>query len=843
MAERDLPHLFLQNWGATEGFTAHRGGGGGTPVPERDRGKHSAHLRAALDAAIDDGRDRRAAAADAVGMEASGIYVEFESFPELGLALESLENRRLAMPAELRAVRKVERDGAVVEMATVFMPDAAVTAFLRKLESYATEDTPTGAPKNRKLVDSLADIRLATLEALWTEDDLPFPDGRVWWEVWLRRGGTDPEGEPELEEFLRFADRANVTVGDQRLAFPDRTVLLAQASAQQLASATDALDHLAELRAPPQPVEFFERLQPAEQAEWIEDLLTRLDVPARDADPPAVSVLDTGVRQAHPLLEPFLDAVDLHTVVEEWGTADNHGHGTEMAGLALYGDSLARMLEETDRFAVRHVLESVKIFRGPHDNDPRLYGAVTAEAASRVEITAPARRRAFSLAITADPPPGTTGQPTSWSAAIDALAVGHTPIPVEDGGLVYLDEADPEATRVFVVAAGNVRREDWIREHLARSDADPILDPGQAWNALTVGALTELTDPGAHVGGVAVAAAGELSPHSRTSVPFAREWAVKPDICLEGGNLAEGPPGEFDTPVSMQLLTTHGAAAGRLLTVSNATSAATAQGARLAAALWAEYPDLWPETVRALIVHAARWTPAMAAHLNDARTKADVENLVRRYGMGVPTLERAMRSAANDLVLVAQEVTHPFADGATREMQLFELPWPVEQLEELGDTPVRLRVALSYFVQPNPSRRGWRGRFRYASHGLRFDVKRATETLPTFRKRINGQALGGQEARPTGAGTDDWLIGSRNRGRGSLHADLWQGTAADLAARGVVAVYPVTGWWKELPARDRSDLGCRYALVMSIEVPEVEIDLWTPVHQQIQAAVTVATET
>ena len=38
-----------------------------------------------------------------------------------------------------------------------------------------------------------------------------------------------------------------------------------------------------------------------------------------------------------------------------------------------------------------------------------------------------------------------------------------------------------------------------------------------------------------------------------------------------------------------------------------------------------------------------------------------------------------------------------------------------------------MRVTLSYFIEPNPSQRG-NSRYRYQSHGLRFDVKRPTET-------------------------------------------------------------------------------------------------------------------
>ncbi len=309
---------------------------------------------------------------------------------------------------------------------------------------------------------------------------------------------------------------------------------------------------------------------------------------------------------------------------------------------------------------------------------------------------------------------------------------------------------------------------------------------------------------------------------------------------MEGGNVTESPTGEFDTPDHFQLLTTDGSASSRLFTVSNATSAATGQAAGIAARVWAIYPNLWPETVRGLIVHGARWTTRMNARFGDAKTRSAKENLVRRYGIGVPTLERVQRSAANELVLVAEDTIHPFAGGKLREMHLHQLPWPLEELERLGETPARLRVALSYFVHPNPSRRGWAPRFRYASHGLRFDVKQPTESIREFRKRLNKQALAEDETRPKkDSDSDRWLLGPTLRSRGSLHCDLWEGTAADLAARGVLAVFPVSGWWKELPTRDRSDQGVRYALIVAIETPEVEVDLWTPVSAKAAAAVSI----
>jgi hypothetical protein len=52
-----------------------------------------------------------------------------------------------------------------------------------------------------------------------------------------------------------------------------------------------------------------------------------------------------------------------------------------------------------------------------------------------------------------------------------------------------------------------------------------------------------------------------------------------------------------------------------------------------------------------------------------------------------------------------------------------------------------------------------------------------------------------------------------------------------------VAIYPIGGWWKELRNRDRSDTGARYSLLVSLETSAEEVDLWTPVTQQLGIAI------
>jgi hypothetical protein len=74
---------------------------------------------------------------------------------------------------------------------------------------------------------------------------------------------------------------------------------------------------------------------------------------------------------------------------------------------------------------------------------------------------------------------------------------------------------------------------------------------------------------------------------------------------------------------------------------------------------------------------------------------------------------------------------------------------------------------------------------------------------------------------------------------GSVHSDVWTGTAADLAARGHVAVFPTIGWWNKRPHLGAWEKQARYSLVVSIATPESDVDIYTPVANQIGVPVIV----
>lgn len=837
MGQRDRDHIVVPFNPDKEPFQSPRGGGGSRIEPPSNRRAHGQRLKNQLSAACpeDVAEDR-------------GTYVTFESFPGMDLALEMLDLRG-GKGAGITLLNAKDIDASKQE-ATVFIPYQKRQYFFDVLDSYI-DTAEHDNPERSALVERIQHIRRTTIRSLWTDDPDLLPSDStkpVWWEVWLRR-----RNGLEIEPFQRFANAQGLIVKDKYLGFSGRTIFLVKASLDQLANATDSLDDLAELRKPHEVSTAIVDLEPQEHKALVTNLIERINEP--DSTAPAVCILDRGIAPNHPLLDFAIEDSDHHVANPRWKTTPFGGHGTEMAGLALYGD-LQTALTMGAPVHLHHRLESVKILPDDGSNEPEFYGQLTAEAVLGPEIEHYARPRVFMMAVTDQAQravPNTTeeqdaakkrcGVPTSWSAVIDALAFGRNVLVTDD--LVDLDPDLKKHSRLFVISTGNAdpQRAVSFSNYLDHCDLAKIEDPSQAWNAITVGAYSstdtmEGADP-LFAGYIPVAPRGELSPASRTAMlSDSTHWPFKPDVVADGGNFARSPNGELvDSPENLALVTTRNSASGgKLLTTTRDTSAATAQVAAIAADIAAAYPTFKAETIRALVVHSAEWTDAMLAHFDTTSKKRELSQLVRRYGMGVPDRDRAIRSAANALNLVVEGVISPFVKkDVPGDMHIHKLPWPRQELEALDpDAEVRMRVTLSYFVDPNPSRRGWKSRYRYASHGLRFASINPTETEKAFRERINKLAREDDSSRRHVV-DDGWLFGREHQQKpGSLHTDIWVGPGAELASKSLIAVYPVSGWWKYASPDNRLTRSVAYSLVVSIESPDVEVDLWTPIQAEVQ---------
>lgn len=828
-----LPHLLVR--GYVDSVDLDRPPGGrGSRQHQRDPRIHGGKLRGDLASALTADDSNRAAAElalDDEALRALGTVLVLEGpSADFPLELDQLDARKRNQTPKWLVLSVQPADGTNPERALVWVADESRTEFLKRFEEYQTALTPKGNPKYARLMANIGSIRSAVLDDLWQSAGSPPATGVRWWELWLR------PTEDGLARLQAYATGLGLTMSPRSLALSDRTVVWIQADWATLQSLPFTAVPLAEIRLP----EFADSvldLPQEEQYELAGDVVDRLITATEKA--PAVCLLDSGVLRGHALLSGSLASGDTHSVVGD--PADRENHGTRMAGLALFGD-LQPLLLSVERLELTHRLESVKILPSPGRaaHEPLAYGLVTAEAVSLPEVTAQ-RPRVFAMAVTTDGD-ATPGVPTLWSASVDALAAG-TAIARDGENLTLLGKPDPSASRLFVVSAGNIRPAPYGANYLDECDLSPAQDPSQAWNVLTVGAFTDRfdmpSDP-SFTGWRPVAARGELSPHSRTSVAFPRVWPIRPDICMEGGNvLTDGAAGLTEHHPSFDVTTTDARSDLRLGSL-NATSAATAQAARLAVLAMARYPSYWPETIRALLVHGAHWTPAMRSAVDAASSKGAKGSLLRRYGWGVPTEESVLSSSTQAVTLVVQDEFVPFggSEHKARRFRLHELPWPVEVLQGLGGAPVTMRVTLSYFVEPSPGRRGWRRKFAYASHGLRFDLKSPVETQDQFVARINKVSADEESGltRPP-AQSERWLIGQQ-RNVGSLHQDAWEGgTGPDLASCGMLAVHPVGGWWKNNRRSDRADLPVRYSLVVSLSTPEQGIDLYTPIATELKVPI------
>lgn len=740
----------------------------------------------------------------------------------------------------IQVMSVIPKDGS--DYITLFIPRGKLSAFKRRIEAYLNEQTQTGKPKNAALVNAIDSLGPAIFEYMWTDDpeQLPADDTERVYQLWLRV--PDDSARATYAAFQTAAQTLQIGLFPGYVRFPGRIVVAARTTRSILERAIKLLDLIAEIRETRPNARFFiEELRADERAQFITDLVGRLHPPDRDLDDVYITILDTGVNR-HPLLNPFLSTDDCHTVHDPWGVTDREGHGTEMAGIACYGD-LSDALTSREAVPVLAFLESVKI-HNRHEPHPRhLYGWVMERSMDLVEDVDAARRRTFSLAVTEVG--RTMGFPSEWSATIDRLAFG---LPTADkAGDTADEDLTPDQPRLFVIAGGNVESDYW-NDYPAINRLEGIENPGQSWNALTVGAATMLTeyDEVASPGLRRLARRGELSPSSRTSRMWDRQWPLKPDVVCEGGNGCV-EIGREDTgyvgPGELRLLTTSKNALDNPLKETGDTSAATSGVSRLTAWVAQRYPQYWPETIRALIVHGAEWTPRMRALLEAQPGTEGKYTLLRLYGFGMIDSERTLQSASERATMVLQRTIVPYVKHEGRvvlgDMHLHALPWPREVLEALGDVDVRMHVTLSYFVEPNPSQRGWRSKFRYQSHALRFAVQGSTETAAQFAARVNAADREADETGLNDPDRDAWVIGSQVRNRGSIHRDTWIGRAAQLASKSHIAVFPVGGWWKDT---GRHSVEARYSLIVSIEVAEaidVEVDLYAPIEIAIAADITV----
>jgi len=430
-----------------------------------------------------------------------------------------------------------------------------------------------------------------------------------------------------IDEVGLLARRRDVTVD----GFDDPAIgvtLIRLTADAALVGELSQLDQIATLDTPAVPA-----LTPPNLAELQDLESSDPDIEGPDEDAPAIGIIDSGLTAGHPFLQAaVLGADGLHPVFGGAGE-DGFGHGTMVAGLALYGDVLecARLRA----FVAPFPIASVRIF----DDDGRIPEGVNPASLLQDALEHLVEEydcRVICLSLGDHNQPFLGGKASPLAALIDDLARA--------------------LNIVVVLPTGNLQHETLIApaQLLARWPtylADPgneMLSPSQAALALTVGAVadrdaTDLTDAAAAV----AATAGGPAPYARRG-PGVRD-AQKPEVVADGGNwVYDRRDGTIldDTGTAVLSLS---ARSDLLFDTAIGSSFAAARVAHVAGQIASRYPHLSAAAIRALLLQGCH-----AASPPDG-----IENAESLLGHGKPSLERCLASTDSRVVLVSESNLRP----------------------------------------------------------------------------------------------------------------------------------------------------------------------------------------
>ncbi|MDL5053320.1 S8 family peptidase [Oscillatoria laete-virens NRMC-F 0139] len=422
-------------------------------------------------------------------------------------------------------------------------------------------------------------------------------------------------------------------------------------------------------------------------------------------------MIDSGITSAHPLLSNNVgheQAVLLNTA----SAADQHGHGTMVGALAVFGDVRAAYL--SGRFASEVTLFSARVLNNRNEFDDEQLRITQIRKAIEAFIADPYKCRVFNISIGTVDSAFKNGRErqTEWAEELDILAREYKVLIVVSAGNNPVARAGMpgQAEEAF----------DRYPQQLFTAE-NRINDPGSAAIAVTVGAISEHDQPGRNPGNVgddirqAVAGINGPSPFTRVGPGIA--GAIKPEFVEYGGNYAfrgRGIVRQVAEDDNTSIMSFHRVPSEKLFTFDNGNSYSAATVSHAAAkilkrledtpALNGATPD--PNLVRAVMGICAFVPSEAAAQL----AQCEEDAVLRSYGYGRINLDLALRSKDRFAVMVAQERIE------LDKFMLFRIPITDDFTSAPGAKYIRVALAFDPPVR--------RRRQNYLGVEMSFDVIR-----------------------------------------------------------------------------------------------------------------------
>lgn len=418
-----------------------------------------------------------------------------------------------------------------------------------------------------------------------------------------------------------------------------------------------------------------------------------LHIPSPAADAARVCILDSGINGNHPLLKSAMG--ESASFVNEVGDSDEAGHGTAVAGVALYGDLEA--CNNSNFWRPEFWLFSGKVMKKcPHTGDA-IYDELSLEASltKAVEHFVDLGCRIFNLSLGNSNAPYDGAHVKGLAYILDVLSRRHNILFVVSTGNFHGSENPP-------VPANSWRSE--YPEYLV-CEQSAIIDPAPAMTVLTVGSISRHN---ATIDSQQYPEIYHLSPASENQPsPFTRhgpsvKGALKPELVAPGGNYASPmrqPGKQWQKHMrGLGVLTlNHQILGAALFKEISGTSLAAPYITHLAGRLLNEYPTSSANMLRAMLVNQAHLPKEVISSFSDEfkttykQAKTTYNRDVARdvAGYGVVSESDLFRSSENVVVLMSEETIE------NDECQFFELPLPDNYLRSTRGTR-ELSITLAY---------------------------------------------------------------------------------------------------------------------------------------------------
>jgi hypothetical protein len=197
-------------------------------------------------------------------------------------------------------------------------------------------------------------------------------------------------------------------------------------------------------------------------------------IPGPPTGAPVLGILDSGLATNHPLLAPAV--ADAQSYIEGLPAEDDTGHGTAVAGLALYGDIYDCC--QTKSFVPELWIASGRILDGNDAYDEKLIEIQVTRAVD--ELARQYGCRVFNISLGDANKPYTGGHVRGLSAVLDHLAR-------RNGLLFVVSTGNYEGWAPFEEASPLWRSH--YPRYLLENRGAKIIEPAPALNVLTVGSV------------------------------------------------------------------------------------------------------------------------------------------------------------------------------------------------------------------------------------------------------------------------------------------------------------------------------------------------------------------